>query len=376
MGKTSAWGAMILIFFWGTCAVRGQDGAPEIPRANPVSLLAALRNQGALDFCGEAVPVNQTDPRDIRERLEKEMLLMLWDRPQVILWMKRARRFFPVIEQQLAARGLPTDLKYVAVVESALRPHVRSAKGATGYWQFLKSTGQKYGLRIDRQIDERRNIHASTRAAADYLTFLYKQFGSWSLAAAAYNMGEEGLKTAMLTQEVTSYYQLYLPLETQRYLFRIIAAKQILSDPRRYGFDLTAQDGYPPVAAEEIKVTLKERLPLRLIAQSAGIHFKRVKDLNPEIRGVTLVPGQYVLRLPPEGVPGFHQRLKINRAAWKATRGEQIYVVREGDNLSAIADRFDVPLPALLLWNRLRPDRPIHPGDRLTIYPPKPKKGG
>ena len=122
-------------------------------------------------------------------------------------------------------------------------------------------------------------------------------------------------------------------------------------------------------------LTFKDSTPLGLIARSAGITFKRLKDLNPEVRGVALEPGEYSLRLPPAKIAGFHQRLKINRAAWQATQGKQIYVVRRGDNLSAIAERFEVPLPALLLWNRLQPDRPIHPGDHLIIYPPKAGKG-
>ncbi|MGB5987914.1 MAG: transglycosylase SLT domain-containing protein [Desulfobacterales bacterium] len=377
MGVKAKFLATMLAGLLAASAAWGQSTSDLGAEATP-SLLAAVRTLEPMDFCGEPVPLISEDSavqEDVRERLEKEMLLILWDRPQVILWLKRAARYFPIIETELARRGLPDDLKYVAVVESALRPHIRSPKSALGYWQFLEATGKKYGLRIDRQIDQRCNIYAATRAAADYFTFLHSEFDSWSLAVAAYNMGEAGLKTALLTQEASDYYQLYLPLETQRYLFRILAAKRIMTAPQRYGFPFGPADGYAPVKTEALNLTVKERTPLRLIAQSAGIHFKYLKDLNPEIRGVALEAGAYTLRLPPQGIAGFHQRLKINRAAWQATQGAQVYVVREGDNLSLIAKRFEVPLPALLLWNRLRPDQPIHPGDQLILYPPKPSKG-
>ena len=376
MGNIWIWVIMVLSGVLGAPPVWGQETLEVKNAPASISLLDALRVETNLTFCGEAVPLGPlTDRTEVRERLEKELLLILWDRPQVILWLKRAGRYFPVIEKQLADSGLPEDLKYIAVVESALRPHIGSPKGAVGFWQFLKGTGRKYGLRIDRQIDQRRNIYHATRAAVDYFTFLKGEFGAWTLAAAAYNMGEEGLKTALLTQEVHDYYRLYLPLETQRYIPRILAAKMIMSDPARFGFALTPGDLYPPVNTALVEFSVAERTPLKLVAQSAGSYFKLIKDLNPEIRGAALEPGSYAIRLPPKGAAGFHQRLKINRAAWRATQGEQIYVVRAGDNLSAIARQFDVPLPALLLWNRIRPDKPIHPGDQLIIYPPKSDKG-
>ena len=145
------------------------------------SLVSGLRFDQPMDFCGEKVPLD--DP-EIRERLEKEMLLTLWDRAQVILEIKRSGRYFPVIEKLLKKNGLPEDLKYIAVVESALRPHAGSVKGAVGFWQFLKSTGRKYGLTINRRIDERRSIFTSTKAAIRFFKKLYADTGSWTLAAA------------------------------------------------------------------------------------------------------------------------------------------------------------------------------------------------
>ncbi len=178
-----------------------------------IDMVAAVRFQEPIDFCGEAVPLESAS---VRERFEKEMLLSLWDRDQAVLWLKRSTRFLPVIEALLAEAGVPDDLKYVAVAESALRPHAGSPKGAIGFWQFLADTGRKYGLTINARIDERRNLWTSTRAAIRYLQKLYADFGSWSLAVAAFNMGEEGLKAEILAQDQKDFYRLYLPLETQR----------------------------------------------------------------------------------------------------------------------------------------------------------------
>ncbi|UCF58112.1 MAG: lytic transglycosylase domain-containing protein, partial [Deltaproteobacteria bacterium] len=164
-------------------------GEPK-ERANMPSLIFSLNITIPLTFCDEQVPI---DNQDIRERLEKELLLSLWDRPQVILWLKRSRRYLPHIEKMLNENTLPEDLKYVAVAESALRPHVSSGRGAIGFWQFMAGTGRKYGLVINTRIDERRNLFASTRAAIRYFKDLRKTFGTWTLALAAFNMGEEGL---------------------------------------------------------------------------------------------------------------------------------------------------------------------------------------
>jgi len=154
------------------------------------SLVQSIRFPENLYFCDIRIPLE--DPW-VKADLEKEMLLILWNRPQVILWMKRAARLFPHIQQILAQEQMPDDLKYVPVIESALRPHARSFANAVGYWQFLKPTGLRYGLKIDEYVDERRNIFKSTRAACQYVKKLTAQFDSIFLALAAYNMGEHGL---------------------------------------------------------------------------------------------------------------------------------------------------------------------------------------
>ena len=328
------------------------------------SLMSAIRFDEPLDFCGEPVPLD--DP-DVREGMEKEMLLSLWDRAQVILWLKRSSRYFPVIEKRLAEEGLPDDLKYIPVAESALLPHIGSSQGAVGFWQFIRETGRRYGLTIDNDTDDRRNIFTATDAAIRYLKAMFGMTGSWTLAAAGYNMGENGLLAAMEIQQVTDYYRLYLPLETQRYIFRIVAIKQILKDPGRYGFVLTARDLYPPLAFERVTFNAIRETGITTVARAAGTDYKRIKDLNPQIRGRTLPQGEHALLVPLGAAEGFHRRFK--ELAGQDEGRKRVYVVQKGDSLTGIASRFNVPLASLISWNRLSADRPIHPGDRLVIYP-------
>jgi LysM repeat protein len=356
---------LLLIILAGTGISNAQKPAMPQPSDWP-SLMTHIKINETLDFCGEPVALHL---QEVRERLEKELLLTIWDRPQVALWIKRSTRYLPIIESMLRENEMPDDLKYVAIIESALRPHAGSRKGAIGYWQFLKSTGQKYGLRINAEIDDRRNIFASTRAAINYFKALYEMLGSWTLSAAAYNMGELGLQTEMAAQKSRDYYQLYLPLETQRYVFRIIAAKMILTDPVQFGYQFTEQDLYPPLAFDRIQLECFEDTPIQIVAQAANTYFKAIKDLNPELRGHFLAAGTHSLLIPPGSAEGFNARFKQLVQQWQAKKMERIYVVQKGDNLTGIAERFKVPLPALLIWNRLDGRKPIHPGDRLVIYP-------
>ncbi len=355
------------MFFTPLCAAllfAPASAAQEMESARFPSLAAALKIPTPLTFCGEPVPL---DVQEIRERLDKELLLALWDRPQVILWLKRSSRFLSIIEEMLKEAGLPDDLKYVAIAESALRPHAGSHKGAIGFWQFRKATGRKYGLRIDGHVDERRNIYSSTEAAIRYFGELKKTFGTWTLATAGFNMGENGLRTEILEQGTNDFYRLYLSLETQRYLFRILSVKLVLSDPVKYGFHLSPEDRYPPLEFDRVTFDLSRETPIRTIAEAAKTHFKMIKDLNPEVRGYVLSSGSHTLSVPKGAGLGFQERLGSILSETALDSEEQIYVVQEGDNLSSIAEQFDIPLPAIILWNRLDPNKPIYPGDKLII---------
>jgi membrane-bound lytic murein transglycosylase D len=206
---------------------------------------------------------------------------------------------------------LPDDLKFVPIAESALRPHAGSYKGAIGFWQFMRHTGRQHGLVINSRIDERRNIFPSTQAAISYLKVLYNRFGSWSLTVAAYNMGEEGLAREMKEQETDNYYHLYLPLETQRYVFRIVSIKLIFSDLKKYGFPLADEDYYPPIEFDRIQITCPRDIHLSIIAQAAKTHFKAIKDLNPEIRGYSLPAGKHTILIPKGASQDFDARYQL-----------------------------------------------------------------
>jgi membrane-bound lytic murein transglycosylase D len=350
----------------------GAQTADAPPALDFSGLIHAARITGPLDFCGEPVPLD--DP-DVRERIEREILSVLADPHQVILWIKRSRQYLEPIEQSLKKHLLPEDLKYVAVAESALRPHAGSNKGAMGVWQFIDSTGRKYGLRVDSEKDDRRNLSSSTDAALAYLRELREMFGSWTLAVAAYNMGENGLRNDIKQQNTRDYYRLYLSMETQRYVFRILSAKLILKNPERYGFRLGPEDIYPPTAVERVAIELSREVPLLTIAQAAETYVKVIKDLNPEIRGYRLTSGQHSLMVPKGSARLFHQRLFDMLSQVPEKRGETTYTVKEGDTLTNIAVRYQVSVSDLKAWNRLDPKKPIQPGMRLMIMTGEPAAG-
>jgi membrane-bound lytic murein transglycosylase D len=329
------------------------------------SLINALKISEPLTFCNEPVPFR--DP-DVKERLERELLVSLDNSDDVILWLKRANRYFPHIEKVLKNNSLPDDLKYIVIAESSLKPLAASNKGAVGFWQFIENTGVKYGMKINNDIDERRNFFTSTEAATAYLKDLHALFDSWTLAAAAYNMGEEGLKTEMLVQKVNNYYQLYLNQETQRYVFRILAAKIILSNPEKYGYYLTEEDLYKPVQFDRVEITANQPVPLYIIAQAANTYFKVIKDLNPHIKNYYLPAGKHNLLLPKGTASGFSERYENLLKQWLNEKVKAVYTVKKGDNLSTIAKRFNVSVKAIMIWNGISNARDVSSGHKLLIF--------
>jgi hypothetical protein len=329
------------------------------------SLNNALKISEPLTFCNEPVPLS--DP-DVKERLERELLVSLDNSDDVILWLKRANRYFPHIEKVLKNNSLPDDLKYIVIAESSLKPLATSNKGAVGFWQFIENTGVKYGMKINNDIDERRNFFISTEKATAYLQDLHALFNSWTLAAAAYNMGEEGLKTEMLMQKVNNYYQLYLNQETQRYVFRILAVKIILSNPEKYGYYLTEEDLYKPVQFDRVEITAKQPVPLYIIAQAAMTYFKVIKDFNPHIKNYYLPAGKHNLLLPKGTASGFSERYENLLKQWLDEKVKAVYTVKKGDNLSTIAKRFNVSVQAIMIWNGISNAKDVSSGDKLFIF--------
>ncbi|RPH49040.1 MAG: LysM peptidoglycan-binding domain-containing protein [Desulfobacteraceae bacterium] len=342
--------------------------AAPLDQLNLNSPAFLLMPPGPVTFCGERVPL---EIQDVKERFEREMLISAGDRVQAFLWLKRSRRYLPYIEQALKENGMPDDLKYIIIAESALKPNAVSHKGAVGYWQFIPETGKNYGLTVNGNKDERRNFFTSTQAALNYLKNLHGMLGSWTLAAAAYNMGEEGLLAEMHEQETVDFYNLYLYNETQRYLFRIIAIKLIMQDPARYGFKLTDKDYYPPIAFDRIAIGCTKDIPIKLIAKAAKTSFKEIKDLNPEIRGYFLPKGDHTILIPKGASEGFADRYENLVNNFFYDQGKHVYVVKKGDTLYSIAKMFDIPMLSISIWNKLDKKLRVRPGDRLVIYPKK-----
>ncbi len=355
---------VILIFFTGS-AFAAEESHLKPALSIGQELVNALKIDKPLTFCNEIVPLNDVE---IKERLERELLYVMEHHGEVISWLKRANRFFPHIEEVLKKKSLPDDLKYITIAESALRPLATSNKGAVGYWQFIEPTGTRYGMEIDANIDERRNFFLSTDAALAYLKDLYVLFGSWTLAAAAYNMGEEGLKAEMLMQRVDNYYQLYLSQETQRYVFRILAAKIIMSNPKKFGYYLSREDLYQPLQLDEVEIVCNQPVPIHVVAQAAKTYFKVIKDINPHIKGYYIPAGKRKILLPQGAAKGFTERYNEILDQWKTEKRESTYVIKKGDSLTAIASHFRVPVKAIMMWNGFSPGKKITPGERLFIF--------
>lgn len=232
-----------------------------------------------IDFCGEEVPLN--DP-DAAEKLDRELLVNSYWHSNTLLSIKRARRWFPVIEPILNANGVPDDFKYLALIESGLL-NVTSPSGAVGYWQFLPETAIQYGLVVNDEVDERYNVEKSTQAACNYLKEAYAKFGSWSMVAASYNMGMGGLSKQVQKQGQNNYFQLLLNDETARYVFRILSMKEIINNADKYGFVIRPSDLYEPYkfSVVEVDSTIDD---FAAFAKNYNLTYKQIKMLNPWLR--------------------------------------------------------------------------------------------
>ncbi|MFI5164670.1 MAG: lytic transglycosylase domain-containing protein [Bacteroidia bacterium] len=232
-----------------------------------------------LQFANEKVPVYDFT---VTESMERELLVNTYFHSQTILMHKRANRWLPFIAAILQKNGVPDDFKYIALIESNLSNTV-SPKGATGFWQFLDGSGKQYGLEINDEIDERYNIEKSTEAACKYFKDAYKTFGNWTLAAASYNSGMDGLKTQIDKQKVNSYYDLALNDETARYIFRILAVKEIISKPKEYGYQLRKKDLYPVIPTQKTQID-SSITDLADFAIKNKVSYKILKYFNPWLR--------------------------------------------------------------------------------------------
>jgi hypothetical protein len=256
----------------------------------------SIRIPKNLAFADEKVP---TTDFSVREAIERELIVNTYWQSQSLLLHKRANRWFPLIEPILEKHGIPEDFKYLALIESQLTNAV-SPKGATGFWQIVEPTALGYGMEINEEVDERYNVIRSTEAACRYFKEAYKMFHNWTLVAASYNLGMGGIEGQLRKQKVDSYYDLMLNEETGRYVYRILAMKEIISRPKVYGFMLRKKDLYPSLPTKKISVdtTINN---LADFALSQGINYKILKTFNPWLLGNTLTikeSKKYVLELP------------------------------------------------------------------------------
>jgi hypothetical protein len=232
-----------------------------------------------LTFASETVPLEYFD---VRESLDREMQVNTFYHSQTILLLKKANRYFPIIEPILKEKGIPEDFKYLCVIESSLSNAVSPSK-AVGFWQILENTGKELGLEINNEVDERYSIEKSTYAACKFLLKSYEKFGNWTMAAASYNFGRNGIDKQMDRQENESYYNLVLGEETGRYIYRILAVKLIFEDPIKYGFDLKKSDLYPPLSYFEVKVDTSIT-NISAFARYHNTNYKMLKYFNPWLR--------------------------------------------------------------------------------------------
>lgn len=279
--------------------VSAEDQPPaQAPVANGRPLLPVVPD--SLSFCGERIPLERPE---VRERLERELIDNTHKTAQTLLILKRAARWEDILKGELRAAGAPEDLFYLAVAESELA-NATSRAGAQGFWQFMPSTAPEFGLRVGRELDERDNPIAATHAAARYLTGAYARTQSWPLAAAAYNMGLGRVLQNQRDQGARGYFDLALNRETQRYLYRILSFKCILSNPAAYGFDVPASAGYEPTPCRAIGVS-QDVPDLVAFAQGQGHTYQTLVLYNPWLKGTALeVPTgkRYTLYLPdPNG---------------------------------------------------------------------------
>ncbi len=299
--------------------ISGQSGnEADSNKIEALSFANSIPTPEYVEFCGKKIVL---DRYDLRERFDREMNAFVYGHSTTMLLFKRANRYFPIIEPILKENGLPDDFKYLAVIESSLNPKAISVAKAVGFWQFMPETGKKYGLEVSDQVDERYHIEKSTAAACQYLKEGYKQYGDWSLSAAAYNGGFFRISSELKNQIVDSFFDLLLVDETSRYIFRILAAKELFKDPYKYGFVLKAKDLYPSIRTKKIEIS--SDIPnLAEFAKENKINYYLLKEFNPwlrdrELKISTKNPKSYQIDIPViDDLYYSKNKIKVHNKNW------------------------------------------------------------
>jgi membrane-bound lytic murein transglycosylase D len=347
---------------------------PDVVEKAPMESL--LEHRAAIEASAWDLPVTRN------ERVEKWIrYLSNGNADKTRLWLERSGRYEPMIRAQLRARGMPEDLVYLAFIESGFSPRAYSRAAASGMWQFMEATGKNYGLEVNSYIDERRDPFDATRAALDYLEDLHDRFGSWYLAAAAYNSGENRVERILRqraggrkgSDDLFWRIAQYLPEETRNYVPLMLAAGHISKSPAQYGFENIAY--HTPIEFDTAWVSTQTSL--ELIARAAGVEHEAVRELNPHlVKGITPPGRAYPVRIPPDSRFAFAQNFPaLLRAELQAEKARvalaklegRRHTIRRGETLGRIAQRYDVSVSALLSANRGISERRLQPGKSITI---------
>jgi membrane-bound lytic murein transglycosylase D len=273
------------------------------------SLLTFPAPPESLTLCNKPIPLAVDD---IRERFEREYYQMLEHRGLMTILVKRYAKYGPILSDEINKMNMPSDLIFLALTESYLNPRSQSKANASGMWQFIKETGKREGLNITDNTDERYSIIRSTRSALGYLKKLNDEFGDWLLVFAAYNCGEARVRDSIANQGTRDFFELYLPEETDRYIYRIASIKEILTNARKYGLAMDQKDLYKTFAVTEYLLEVKRDIHTSLLAQAMDLSYKTFRELNLHLRKYTLAKGVYYLYVPAEKKDIFIKRIREN----------------------------------------------------------------
>ena len=257
----------------------------ELPQSKVAALAVSPETPEEVRFADETIRLKRAD---LRERMDREITAFTYSHQLTLLMIKRANRYFPIVEPILKECGVPDDLKYLMVIESNLSPTAKSPAGAAGMWQFIQSTGREYGLEVNTNIDERYNLEKATRAACKYLKDSYEIFGDWLTVAASYNTGRTNVTKRSERQKEQKAIDLVLPDETSRYIFRLMAVKTIFQNPAKYGFVLRSSDLYPAIPIECEVTVSSATIDWADFAKKYGLTFLQLREANHWIRRTTL----------------------------------------------------------------------------------------
>jgi hypothetical protein len=330
-----------------------------------------------VSFAGVNIPLKEYD---VAERYDREILTNVYWQSQTLMLLKRSQRFLPTIDRILRENNIPSDFKYLAMAESGLQ-NVSSPAGAAGFWQFLDKTARRYKLDVNEDVDERYHLEKATQAACLYFKEAHAIFNDWALVAASYNMGIEGVRRQMQNQQMKSYFDLYLNVETARYLFRIIAIKDICENPTKFGFHIPANHYYKEVPTVKVKVDLS----ISQISEWAihnNCNYKLLKLLNPWLRKayINLTPGKtYYIALPKDRIMQselankvVNDTLSLSQTSLGDMPKEDLmpiieHKVEKDESIESIAIKYALKPEDICTWNNLKAKQKLIPGTVLKI---------